>query len=54
MIECQFSEEDLRRCVKCEVHLDVSSKGKEPTKFENLDDAATFMGGFKANPCLCS
>ena len=29
--------------VKCEVHLKVSSKGVEPTKFESLDDAATFI-----------
>ena len=29
--------------VKCEVHFKVSSKGVEPTKFESLDDAATFI-----------
>ena len=44
IIKHKFSKEDLRRYVKCEVHLDVSSKGMEPTKFESLDDAATFMG----------
>ena len=44
MIEHKFIEEDLRRYVKHEVHLEVSSKGMEPTKFESLNDAATFMG----------
>ena len=44
MIEHKFSEEDSRRYVKQEVHLEVISKGMKPTKFENLDDAAAFMG----------
>ena len=45
MLEHKFSEEDLRkRYIKCEVHLEVSSRGMEPTKLESLKDAATFMG----------
>ena len=44
MIEHKLSEEDLRRHVKCEVHLEVSSKGMEPTNFESLHDATAFMG----------
>ena len=44
MIEHKFSEEDLRRYVKCEAHLEVSSKVMKPTKFEILDDAAAFKG----------
>ena len=42
MIEHKFSEEDLKKYVKREVHLEVSSKGMEPTKFESSDDAAHF------------
>ena len=49
MIEQEFSEEDLRRHVKHEVHLEVSFKDMKPTKLESLDDA-TFHGGFKTNP----
>ena len=44
MIEHKFSEEDLKRCVKHEVRLEVSSKGMEPIKFESLDDTTTFIG----------
>ena len=44
MLEHKFSEEKLRRYVKPDVHLEVSSKGIKPTKFESLDNAATFMG----------
>ena len=44
MTEHKFSEENVRRYVKCKVQLEVSSKGMEPTTFESLDDAAVFMG----------
>ena len=44
MIQHKFSEEDLRRYVKHEVHLEVSFKGMETTEFESLTNAATFMG----------
>ena len=44
MIEHKFSREDLRRYIKREVHLEVSSKGMKRAKFESLDDAAAFMG----------
>ena len=44
MIEHKFSEEDLRRNVKSEVHLEVNSKGMELIKFESLEKAAAFMG----------
>ena len=44
MIEHKFSEEDSRRYIKQDVHLEVSSKGMKPTKFESLDDATTSMG----------
>ena len=47
MIEHKFSEEGLRKYVKHEVHLKVTSKGLEPTKFESLYNAATFMGVLK-------
>ena len=43
MVEHKFSEVDLRRYVKHKVHLEVSSKGMENTKFESLDDAVAFM-----------
>ena len=43
MIEHKFRKEDLRRYVQFEVYLEVSSKGMEPTKFESLDDATTFI-----------
>ena len=43
MIKHKFGEEDLRKYVKHEVHVEVSSKGMKPTKFESLDDAAAFM-----------
>ena len=43
IMEHKFSEEDLKRYVKREVHLEVSSKGMEPVKFESLDVAATLM-----------
>ena len=42
-IEHKFSEEDLRRYVKREVHLEVSSKGMAPAKFKSLDNATAFM-----------
>ena len=51
MIEHKFSEEDLRSYVKREVHLEVSFKSMEPTKFKSLDNAATFMG-FRSKPLL--
>ena len=47
MIEHKFSEENLRRYVKSQVHLEVSSEGMEPTKFKRLDNAAAFIGVLK-------
>ena len=44
MIEHKFSEEDLRRYFKCEIHLEISSKGMEPSTFKNLSDASMFIG----------
>ena len=52
MIEHKLSEEDLRRYVKHEVHLEVSSIGMEPTKFKSLEDASAFMEKAKAIPHL--
>ena len=44
MIDHKFSEEDLRRYIKCKVHLKVSSEGMEATKFQSLCNVVAFMG----------
>ena len=46
MIHHELIEEDSRRYIKHEVHLEVSSKSMEPTKFESLDNA-THLWGFQ-------
>ena len=45
MIKHRLSEEDLRRDVKCKIHLKISSEGMEPSTFEKLSDASMFIGG---------